>query len=61
MAGCVPTLTVLPGPPTELWFLHDDGSWTQFDLLGKPQQHIESCSDDGVLDWSLKHAKVKGL
>ena len=49
MAGCVPELTVMPGPPVELWLYHDDGSWTQFDLLGRQQQHFEPCSDDGVL------------
>ena len=37
--------------------LHN-GSWSKFDLLGRPQEHIEPCSDDGVLGWALKHAKV---
>ena len=61
MAGCVPTLTIIPGPPVQLWLYHDnDGSWARFDLLGRLQQYVEPCSEDSLVAWALSHANVRG-
>ena len=58
MAGCVPKLTVVPGPPVGLWVHQEDGGWIRFDLLGRLQQYVEPCSQVDLLAWALSHSKI---